>query len=163
MFRTNLFKSLSLMLLAGASLLVAAACGATPGGGAPAGQAPLPNPASAPAAAPAPNAPAVSTGPGQASNPGPAPQGGGQGSSDLLAKGKLVYEKTAGGVGCAYCHGMDGKGAGPSGLNAPPIQGKTEAHVRDALANMVMMSFVKLSDDEITAVGAYLQYLGQQP
>lgn len=74
-----------------------------------------------------------------------------------------MFEKTAGGVGCAYCHGMDGKGAGPSGLNAPLIRGKTEVHVRGALASIQMMSIVKLNDEEITAVAAYLQYLDTLP
>lgn len=84
-------------------------------------------------------------------------------SSELLAKGKLIFEKTAGGVGCAYCHGLDGKGSGTSGVGAPPNRGKSEAEVRAALMGVPQMSFIKLSDDEIVAVVAYLQYLNQQP
>ena len=84
--------------------------------------------------------------------------------SDLLAQGKLVFEKTAGGVGCAFCHGLDGKGGGISGLGAPDIRGAKEAKVRGALIGGVpLMSFIKLSDEEITAVVAYLQYLNEQP
>jgi mono/diheme cytochrome c family protein len=84
-------------------------------------------------------------------------------TSELLAKGKLIFEKTAGGVGCAYCHGLDGKGGGTSGFGAPPNRGKTEAEVRAALMGVPAMSFIKLSDDEIAAVVAYLQYLNQLP
>jgi mono/diheme cytochrome c family protein len=76
----------------------------------------------------------------------------------------LVFEKTAGGVGCALCHGLDGKGEGIAGLGAPDIRGKKEAQVRGALIGGVpLMSFIKLSDEEITAVVAYLQYLNEQP
>lgn len=81
------------------------------------------------------------------------------GSSELLAKGKLIFEKTAGGVGCAYCHGLDGKGTGPAGLKAANIQGKTEDLVRYAMRELPMMAIVKLTDDEVTAVVAYLQTL----
>jgi len=76
----------------------------------------------------------------------------------------LVFDKTAGGVGCAYCHGLDGKGGGISGLGAPDIRDRKEAQVRGALTGGVpLMSFIKLNDAEITAVVAYLQYLNEQP
>ena len=48
-------------------------------------------------------------------------------------------------------------------MDAPPNRGKSEAAVRDALANMSMMNFIKLTDDEIVSVSAYLQYLATQP
>jgi mono/diheme cytochrome c family protein len=76
----------------------------------------------------------------------------------------LVFEKTAGGVGCAFCHGLDGKGGGISGLGAPDIRGKEDARVRGALIGGVpLMSFIKLNDAEITAVVAYVQWLDTQP
>jgi mono/diheme cytochrome c family protein len=76
----------------------------------------------------------------------------------------LVFEKTAGGVGCALCHGLDGKGGGISGLGAPDIRGAKEAKVRGAIAGGVpLMSFIKLNDAEITAVAAYVQWLDTQP
>lgn len=66
-------------------------------------------------------------------------------------------------MGCAYCHGPEAKGNGVSGLGAPDIRGKTEAQVRAALAGGVpLMSFIKLTDEEIAAVFAYLQYLNEQ-
>ncbi|MBI2854700.1 MAG: cytochrome c [Chloroflexi bacterium] len=81
------------------------------------------------------------------------------GNTDTLAAGKLIFEKTAGGVGCASCHGLDGKG-GKSG--APDIRGASEAKVRTAVTGGVLaMSFIKLGDSDITAVAAYLKYLNQ--
>lgn len=104
------------------------------------------------------SAPSVAGARAAAGQPGPAAPTG-----DLLAQGKLLYEKQAGGVGCAYCHGLDGKGGGTSGVNAPPNRGKTEADVRQALLVVRDMSFIKLTDPEINAVVAYLKYLNEQP
>lgn len=83
--------------------------------------------------------------------------------SELLEQGKLIYEYTAGGVGCAYCHGMDGKGHGESGENAPDIRGKTGNDVKQALTNVISMDTIKLTDKEAEAVGVYLHYLFEQP
>lgn len=83
--------------------------------------------------------------------------------SELLEQGKLIYDYTAGGVGCAYCHGIDGKGHGESGENAPDIRGKKSTDVKQALTNIISMDTIKLSDKEAEAVGAYLQYLYEQP
>ncbi len=79
------------------------------------------------------------------------------GSDDLLAQGKLIFEKTAGGVGCAACHGLDGKGG-----SAPYNRGASESRFREVLAGSAM-NFIKLSDQEIKAVLAYLQWLATQP
>ena len=89
--------------------------------------------------------------------------GAGVAASDELARGREIFTKTAGGVGCAFCHGADGKGNGPSGVGAPPNRGLDEERVRTALKNVEMMRIVKLNDDEIKAVVAYLAYLGKQP
>lgn len=92
-----------------------------------------------------------------------APQAGASStSSAVLAQGKKVFEESAGGVGCAYCHGRDGKGTGPAGIQAAFIQGRKEAEVRYAMANLPMMSMVKLNDQEVEAVVAYLQTLPEQ-
>jgi len=82
---------------------------------------------------------------------------------ELLEKGKQVYDYTAGGVGCAYCHGLDGKGHGESGEDAPNIRGKTATDVKQALSNVIYMELIEMSNEEIEAVGAYLQYLNTQP
>ena len=86
------------------------------------------------------------------------------GSGDLLARGKSLYEETAGGLGCAYCHGLSGRGDGSADVNAANIRGLGEPQIRAALGGGVaMMGFIELSDDEITAVAVYLQYLATQP
>ena len=77
------------------------------------------------------------------------------------ALGREIFEKTAGGVGCASCHGMNGRGGAQ--LNAPDIRGADEARVRSALAGVVVMSPITLNDADIAAVVAHLQELNKQP
>lgn len=81
----------------------------------------------------------------------------------IVALGKKVWE-TAGGDGCQDCHGADAKGRSTkSGTNAPNVRGATEQKLRDALAGgAALMTFLKLTDEEIDAVLKYLQYLDQQ-
>jgi mono/diheme cytochrome c family protein len=74
---------------------------------------------------PAVTAPTATSG-APAANPQTPTNAVNSGATDQLAQGKLIFEKTAGGVGCASCHALDGKGNGPAGLNAPNIRGKTE-------------------------------------
>jgi len=85
----------------------------------------------------------------------PAPAGG-----NSLALGRAIFEKTAGGIGCAACHGMNGRGGAQ--FNAPDIRGADEARMRSALAGVVQMSQIRLSDAEIAAVVAHLQELNKQ-
>ena len=108
-------------------------------------------------------APATSA--GLPAAPQPATQPANSAASDPLAKGKLLFDNTAGGVGCAACHGLDAKGNGPAGVNAPTIRGKNEGDVRAAIAGGVpmMTTIITLNDEEIAAVVAYLDYLSQQP
>jgi mono/diheme cytochrome c family protein len=73
---------------------------------------------------------------------------------DLVAKGKVIFEQTAGGVGCQYCHGLDGKGK--SEFASPDIRGKQAEDVVQAMATRTLMAGVKLSDPEVRAVVAYL-------
>lgn len=111
-------------------------------------------PAAGVAAAVATTAPAVATGVPAASASRDA----------VLARGREIFQKTAGGVGCAYCHGPEAKG-GASGTTAPNIRGgvATEAKLRAALAGGApLMSFIKLDDEEIEAVLQYVQSLDQQ-
>ena len=74
-----------------------------------------------------------------------------------LAQGSDIFERTAGGVGCAFCHGMDA--TGDETLGAPDIRGASEDRVRAALVGVVMMSEIELTDAEIAAVVAHLQTL----
>lgn len=160
-----------LLLVALAVPAVLAACG----GGSPATAttvatatvAPAPSPSATPTAGPAPTAVATLA-PTATATAAPTvvatATAGSSGLSAQLEQGKLIFEKTAGGVGCAFCHNIDGKGKGPANVEAPNIRGKTEADVRAAVAGGVpMMTIVKLSDAEYEAVAAYLTYLGTQP
>ena len=80
---------------------------------------------------------------------------------NALALGRTIFEKTAGGVGCAACHGMNARGGAQS--NAPDIRGADEMRVRAALAGVAVMSRITLNDAEIAAVVAHLQELNKQP
>jgi mono/diheme cytochrome c family protein len=79
----------------------------------------------------------------------------------VLALGKLVWEETAGGVGCQDCHGIDAKGTS----DAPNVVGAGRTKIATALAGGVVdMNFdEKLTSEEIDAVAAYLTYLVQHP
>jgi mono/diheme cytochrome c family protein len=77
------------------------------------------------------------------------------------ANGKVIFEKTAGGVGCAACHGLDGRGK--RDLASPNIRGKAVSDILRALETRAQMRFINLSDDELEAVAAYLKALNGQP
>ena len=81
-------------------------------------------------------------------------------AGNSLALGRTIFEKTAGGLGCAACHGLNARGGVQ--FNAPDIRGADEARVRSALAGVAQMSTIKLSDPEIAAVVAHLQELNKQ-
>ena len=87
--------------------------------------------------------------------------GGENPGQNLAGKGEVIFEKTAGGVGCAFCHGPDGKGK--SEFAAPNIQGKTASDILGALQTRPQMKFINLSDDEVRAVAEYLKALNGQP
>jgi DNA-binding beta-propeller fold protein YncE/mono/diheme cytochrome c family protein len=82
-------------------------------------------------------------------------------TANPVTLGRTIFEETAGGVGCASCHGMDG--AGNNAMGGPDIRGATEDRVRPALAGVEAMSTIKLTDAEIAAVVAHLQRLNKQP
>ncbi|MBI2831859.1 MAG: c-type cytochrome [Chloroflexi bacterium] len=75
------------------------------------------------------------------------------------AKGEQIYQKTGGGTGCQACHGTDGKGK-PN--TAPDVRGASADDIKRALGGDAM-SFIRLPDDDIEAVAAYLKYLQSQP
>ncbi|MDZ4134824.1 MAG: c-type cytochrome [Paracoccaceae bacterium] len=78
----------------------------------------------------------------------------------LVAAGKVLFEETAGGVGCAACHGMEG--AGDPDLGAPYIRGVARAAFKSAIGGAVpVMEFLDLNQKEQKEVFAYLQFLGQ--
>jgi mono/diheme cytochrome c family protein len=87
-------------------------------------------------------------------------QPAGNGDEQLIALGKNVFENTAGGVGCAYCHHADA--TGDTDIGSPNIRGVTEAQINDALATRAQMAFITLTNEEIRAVAAYLKTLAEE-
>lgn len=79
---------------------------------------------------------------------------------EVLAQGKQIFEKTAGGVGCAMCHGMDA--LGDPAQAAPPNIGASAEMIEQALFDRPQMSFISLTVPEVKAVAAYLQWLKEQ-
>lgn len=80
-------------------------------------------------------------------------------AADPLKLGELVFMETAGGVGCAACHGTDARG--DPEMAAPDIRGRTATDIYNALDTRVQMAFITLTSEEVTAVAAYLQALAQ--
>lgn len=65
--------------------------------------------------------------------------------------GGEIFLKTAGGVGCAACHGAEARG-----LVGPDIRGKTACQIVRAVESVDAMKFIKLSSGEVEAVSRYL-------
>lgn len=152
-----MYSGKKLVVLIGLALIAAAAvaCGGT--------SSPPTSTATTVADTPEPTAPPSPTPvPTQSPTPVSTPPGNGAGTpDDLVARGKVIYEETAGGVGCALCHGFDAQGKPEVG--APPNIGVTEADIAAALQDRAQMTFIKMTDDEIKAVAAYLKFLAEQP
>ncbi len=150
-------------LLVGVMLLaVLVACGGSTDGGTSVTPPPPTAVPLAPTAAPTIAAPAtaVTVIPTQ---PAPIPTAAGSTGSldEQIAAGKLLFEKTAGGVGCALCHGIDGKG--DPVYASPSNRGATAEQILDAIETRPQMAFLVLSNDEVQAVAAYLKVLAEQP
>lgn len=79
---------------------------------------------------------------------------------DILARGRLIFEKTAGGVGCAMCHGLNALGDPAQGV--PPNIGASVEMIEQALFDRPQMSFMSVTRDEVIAVSVYLQWLKEQ-
>lgn len=73
---------------------------------------------------------------------------------EVIARGEDIFQRTAGGRGCAACHGKDARGQ-----VGPDIRGRSASDIRRALKSVDLMQFISLTDDEIEAVVAYLQFL----
>ncbi len=78
---------------------------------------------------------------------------------ELAAKGRELFEVSAGGVGCASCHGSFALGDIEVG---PNIRGVSADTIKNALENVEVMEFLasQLKDEDITAIAEYLKYLG---
>lgn len=72
-------------------------------------------------------------------------------TGDLIAKGEVIFQETAGGVGCQLCHGPDA-----TGVIGPDIREKTAEDIRAAIMGVAEMDIVDLTEDEIRSVAAYL-------
>ncbi len=76
----------------------------------------------------------------------------------LLEKGRLVW-LTAGGIGCAGCHGRFGEGDVGVG---PYNRGVGTSKIRASIRSVPQMGMVKtMSDADIEAVAAYNSWLGR--
>ena len=72
-----------------------------------------------------------------------------------LALGREVFEVTAGGVGCAFCHGEHGGGTG----YGPNIRGASRQDIANAIRWAGDMARVELSEEELDAVALYVARL----
>lgn len=78
------------------------------------------------------------------------------GDAEELALGKEIFDVTAGGVGCASCHGFDAQGT----ADGPNIIGSSKAAIAGAMGGGVLdMENIKLSSTELEAVYRYLVFL----
>lgn len=76
-------------------------------------------------------------------------------ASDQLARGEQIFQRTAGGVGCASCHGPDARG-----LTGPDIRGRSAEQIRTALNAVEAMAFISnLVPADFEALAAYLKTL----
>ena len=158
-------KALILILITGLSLLMFA-CGGSSDPATPTQAAISPTATTVPATATSVPEPTATPEPSPTAIPTAAPvEAPSSGDDELLAQGKVIFEKTGGGVGCAFCHGLDGKGNGPSGVGAPANRGATKDRLEWALdgGETDAMTFIKLSSKEKDAVLVYLAFLATQP
>ncbi len=131
-----------------------------------------PDPTPEPTATEAP-APTATQAPAPTATTAPSSGGGdfedptGQFDQELLAAGKVVFDETAGGVGCAFCHGLDGKGDGPAGVGAPSNRGASlsqfEAAITEGESGAMDFLDGQLTRSEKAAVIEYLAWLATQP
>jgi mono/diheme cytochrome c family protein len=78
------------------------------------------------------------------------------GNEEVLALGKLIFDVTGGGKGCAACHGFDAQGT----ADGPNIVGSSKAAISGAIGGGVIdMNDIKLTSDELEAVYRYLVWL----
>jgi hypothetical protein len=81
-------------------------------------------------------------------------------NEELITQGRIIFEENAGGLGfgCATCHGHFGMGDLQVG---PNNRGASEERIRKGFSTRDQMSFLRLTDEEIKAVAAFLGYLGK--
>lgn len=79
----------------------------------------------------------------------------------IVSAGKSIYDAVTHPLGCERCHGPDGtaEAEGRTFAAERSIQGKTAQEIQIAIMALPMMASVKLSDEELDQVAAYLDYL----
>jgi cytochrome c553 len=97
---------------------------------------------------------ALALGPARAENPT-----NDLGLSPDEAAGRVLFEETAGDIGCQSCHGPDATGT----ELAPDIRGQNEAAIIQNLRINQNMTFLALSTEDIEQLAAYLAYLRDNP
>lgn len=75
----------------------------------------------------------------------------------LLALGQEVFDVTAGGLGCAFCHGSRGEGTS----FGPRIAGESKEDIADALRWVSEMSDITLTAEELEGVARYVAQLAR--
>jgi hypothetical protein len=74
---------------------------------------------------------------------------------EVVERGRVVFDVSAGGVGCAMCHA-------PFALGdlGPDIRGMAARDIGDALGSIPDMAFISLSDADLADLATYLGWLG---
>ena len=78
-------------------------------------------------------------------------------SAGDVTRGEVIFQQTAGGIGCAACHAKDAMGN-----IGPEIIGKAADEISYALRTVEEMEFLKITEQEIDDLAAYLEYLKSQ-
>lgn len=79
------------------------------------------------------------------------------GEEALLALGQEVFDVTAGGLGCAFCHGPGGEGTS----FGPRIAGRSKEDIVGALRWASDMTKIELTTEELDGVALYVARLGR--
>ncbi|WP_170331809.1 c-type cytochrome [Ruegeria arenilitoris] len=85
----------------------------------------------------------------------------GQELDPQTAAGKAIYEAETHRVGCRRCHAADGTAVeeGKSFMAERSIQGKSAEEIRVAIMASPMMWTIKLNEEELLQLAAYLKHL----
>ncbi len=77
------------------------------------------------------------------------------------AAGKAIYEAETHRVGCRRCHAADGTAVeeGKSFMAERSIQGKSAEEIKIAIMASPMMWTIKLNEEELVQLEAYLKHL----
>ncbi|WP_372841596.1 c-type cytochrome [Phaeovulum sp.] len=71
-----------------------------------------------------------------------------------LVAGRVLFEETAGDVGCAACHGVHGEGG-----EGPKIVGQSAENIKAQFQVNDSMSFIEMTDEQLELVEGWLNYL----